>query len=179
MSDTRVAGRPDPKGCPWCGSRDRDERGLVPGFTGMPVSCGNEWHDGEEGTAPVACPECGREISLLEGQIPSHLPPGTLALCTASGQMGASGDENLAGGLMTDIPPTVGDGGVLGIGHVIFLTRRDGDAVRATHIACAGRGDSSGDSSSKCQRLPVAVFLLADRARNVAGSCWKLYTKNS
>jgi len=30
--------------CPACASAVRAERGYVPGQTGQPVSCGNEWH---------------------------------------------------------------------------------------------------------------------------------------
>ena len=37
-----------PDSCVACGSEVRGERGYVPGFTGMPVTCGDEWHD-EEG----------------------------------------------------------------------------------------------------------------------------------
>ena len=43
-----VAGTPPIGGCPACGSEVRDERGLVPGFTGMPVTCGDDWHDEDE-----------------------------------------------------------------------------------------------------------------------------------
>ena len=34
-----------PTPCPWCGSEVRAEHGYVPGATGMPVPCGNDWHD--------------------------------------------------------------------------------------------------------------------------------------
>ena len=34
--------------CPACGSEVHAEIGLVPGFTGMPVSCPDEWHDEED-----------------------------------------------------------------------------------------------------------------------------------
>lgn len=37
-----------PGTCPACGSEIRAERGYVPGFTGMPVTCGDEWHDEED-----------------------------------------------------------------------------------------------------------------------------------
>lgn len=37
-----------PDSCSSCGSEIRAEPGLVPGRTGMPVTCGDEWHD-EEG----------------------------------------------------------------------------------------------------------------------------------
>ena len=43
-----VAGTPSVTGCPSCGSEVRAELGLVPGFTGMPVSCSDEWHDEED-----------------------------------------------------------------------------------------------------------------------------------
>jgi hypothetical protein len=31
--------------CPACGSEVRSEFGYVPGRTGMPVSCCDEWHE--------------------------------------------------------------------------------------------------------------------------------------
>jgi len=34
--------------CPACASEARSERGYVPGRTGMPVTCGNDWHDEED-----------------------------------------------------------------------------------------------------------------------------------
>lgn len=34
-----------PGECPACGSPDPAERAYVPGATGMPVDCGNDWHD--------------------------------------------------------------------------------------------------------------------------------------
>ena len=34
--------------CPSCGSGIRTEPGYVPGFTGMPVTCSDEWHDEED-----------------------------------------------------------------------------------------------------------------------------------
>lgn len=34
--------------CVSCGSEIRAERGYVPGFTGMPVDCHDEWHDDED-----------------------------------------------------------------------------------------------------------------------------------
>lgn len=34
--------------CPACGSEIRAERGYVPGSTGMPVTCGDDWHDEED-----------------------------------------------------------------------------------------------------------------------------------
>ena len=43
----RVAGTPPADGCPSCGSEVRAECGYVPGFTGMPVTCPDEWHDEE------------------------------------------------------------------------------------------------------------------------------------
>ena len=33
--------------CPACGSDDRMEAGYVPGFTGMPVTCTDDWHPGD------------------------------------------------------------------------------------------------------------------------------------
>jgi len=35
----------DPGTCPSCGSALRAERAYVPGSTGMPVTCGNDWHE--------------------------------------------------------------------------------------------------------------------------------------
>lgn len=37
-----------PRSCPSCGSEVRAERGYVPGFTGMPVTCNDDWHEGED-----------------------------------------------------------------------------------------------------------------------------------
>jgi hypothetical protein len=34
--------------CPSCGSEIRAERGYVPGATGTPVTCGDDWHDEED-----------------------------------------------------------------------------------------------------------------------------------
>jgi hypothetical protein len=31
--------------CPACGSEVHAERGYVPGRTGMPVTCNDEWHE--------------------------------------------------------------------------------------------------------------------------------------
>lgn len=37
--------------CPACGSESRAECYYVPGMTGMPVTCGSDWHD-EDARAP-------------------------------------------------------------------------------------------------------------------------------
>ena len=47
-SAVTVTRKAQPDSCPSCASEARAERGYVPGFTGMPVTCGDEWHDEDE-----------------------------------------------------------------------------------------------------------------------------------
>lgn len=52
--------------CPACGSESRAECYYVPGATGMPVTCGSDWHDddargpGDHLVTPEPAPREGR-----------------------------------------------------------------------------------------------------------------------